>query len=192
MTSLSEFFVRAFKNEDSLGGEKGVIRLPEDNYAAWITLLYWKLNGKMEIPEGHDDSKKMQLVYCWILGDKYNIKEFQDLVMIELLMTLEEWVAPLEVIQLAFKNTTGNSPLRKLMARHAVINICEGNCERQHLQIFDGVVGFITELVEAYDIRDEKENGVNGLFVSVDGDDEDEWMEFMVAGGPEKHWVHDQ
>ena len=112
--------------------------------------------------------------------------------MIELLTALEEWVAPLEVSQLAFKNTTGNSPLRKLMARHAVINICEGNCGRQHLEIFDGVIGFMAELVEAYDLRDEKENDINGLFVTVDGDNEDEWMEFMVAGGPGKHWVHDQ
>jgi hypothetical protein len=153
---------------------------------------FWKLNGKLEIPQGHDDSKKMQLVHCWILGDKYDIKEFQDIVVLELLVTLEDSVAPLEVIQLAFKNTAENSLLRKLMARHAVINICESNCERQHLKIFDGVTGFITEPVEAYDIRDEKENGINGLFVIVDGDDEDEWMEFMVVGGPEKHWVHDQ
>ena len=116
LTTMSEFFVRAFKNEGSLGDEKekGVIRLPEDNHTAWMTLLYWKLNGKFEISKESDEQEQMQLVHCWALGNKYDIKAFQDLATLELLNLLEDRNASLAVIQFAFKNTAEGSALRKL------------------------------------------------------------------------------
>ena len=194
LTTMSEFFVRAFKNEASLGDEKekGVIRLPEDNHTAWMTLLYWKLNGKFEISKGSDEQEQMQLVHCWTLGNKYDIKAFQDLAMLELLNLLEDRNASLAVIQFAFENTAEGSALRKLMARQVVINI---HCEREavtgrYLEIFNGGSATITELVEMYDLKEERNDDINGLRVCLDGES-DEWRDFMVGGGPDKHWIYE-
>ena len=194
LTTMSEFFVRAFKNEGSHGDEKekGVIRLPEDNHTAWMTLLYWKLNGKFKISERVDEHEQMQLVHCWTLGNKYDIKAFQDLATLELLNLLEDRNASLAVIQFAFKNTAEGSALRKLMARQVVINI-HGEREAvtgRYLEIFNGVSATITELVEVYDLKEERNDDINELRVALDGES-DEWRDFMVGGWPDKHWIYE-
>ena len=45
----------------------------------------------------------------------------------------------------------------------------------------------ITELVEVYDLKEERNDDINELRVG----ESDEWRDFMVGGGPDKHWIYE-
>ena len=71
LTSISEYFVRALRNEDSLGGENGVLRFPADGPVVWQTLLYWKYKGELHCAQPKDtDASATEYVHCWVLGVK--------------------------------------------------------------------------------------------------------------------------
>ena len=91
MTSISEYFVKAIKNEHLGSGTAGTMKFAEDDPGAWKMLLYWKIKGSLPLLQDVPSYGGQQLLYtrAWILGDKYDIGEFQDLVMLELLQRLK-------------------------------------------------------------------------------------------------------
>ena len=185
---MSEYFKRALANADSFGGEKDVMRFPEDDATAWETLLYWKIQGYLHRAFAEDaESDIMQSIRCWALGDKYDVKNFQDVVMLDLIALLSSRGVKFNVVRFAFENTPQKSPLRTFMAREAIItySTCLNLDAPQELEVFDGVRGFMTEFMNAVERRGRKENLTVDL--SIPGD----WSEFMVGKGPPKHWVWD-
>lgn len=152
-------------------------------------LLYWKISGDFQHARVTDATEKlMQLVQCWILGDKYDIKKFQDLVMLELIKDMESQDVPWIIAKVAFENTCNKVPLRTLLAQVIVAKYFSGNNTRD-LEEFDGVRGFIAELMKAIALKDKSKRGSNGLKVNLN--DSGTWEKFMVGGGPKKHWIHD-
>ena len=126
------------------------------------------------------------LVRTWILGEKYQLPEFQDLVMLELLEHLDCWEYSMAVVREAFEGTPVGSPLRKLMAEEAVEMVRWGLVDKEELDVCDGVVGFTRAFAEAYEAY--MDNGdVVFRYLKYH-----KWHELMVAGGPEKHWVFDR
>ena len=93
-----------------------------------------------------------ELVRCWILGDKYDIKEFQDLIILELIQSVKGVIVPLTTVKTAFENTPPKSPLRTFMAEEAAWRI-KNMSEYQHedLGIMDGVIGWSAELMQGLD-----------------------------------------
>ena len=188
LTGMSEYFKRALANADSFGGEKDVMRFPEDDPVAWKVLLYWRIQGCLQRSFAEDaESTMMQLIRCWALGDKYDVKNFQDVIMLDLIQTLNIHLVKFEVVRFAFENTPDKSPLRKLMAQEAVISFYYPSMQyaAEDLEIFDGVCGFMTEFVKAIELKRQKE------ILATDLSHPDEWNEFMVGEGPMKHWVWD-
>ena len=191
LAGISAYFVKALANEDRFAGEKGVMRFPEDDPTSWEALLYYKLRGHVQCARTGDEQQKiMQLVGCWILGDKYNIKDFQDHAMLQLLRWLTDAQPILESVKLAFENTLEGSPLRTLMAREAVYGYYDNRSPdntAERFKMFDGVQGFMTEFLKAMELRAENDNDEEALRTRLT--EQDSWEEFMVGEGPKKHWV---
>lgn len=68
------------------------LRLPDDNPEAWKVLLYAQvarsLPAMFSTDKEHDDDAEHHLsllAHCWLLGEKYEVYQFQDLVMAEML-----------------------------------------------------------------------------------------------------------
>ena len=116
LTDTAAFFIRAVRNGDAIGG-RGVLRFPEDDQTTWEVLLHWLLKDKLEWGYTEDADAKMKgLVECWVLGDKNDIKQFQDEVMWELIRVSDHNRVELNVIRLAFDSTPVGSPIRALLA----------------------------------------------------------------------------
>lgn len=111
--------------------------------------------------------------------------------MLELLSVLDTEHVALEVIRFAFENTPPNSILRKLMAREAVLTFYKKDGKRnpQDFEIFDGVSGFVVELMEAIAQKDEKKHGSAVLKTKLE--DPEQWRKFLVGDGPYKHWIYE-
>lgn len=183
LTTLSDYFVRALKHGKSFGGEEETLGFPEDDQTSWQTLLHWKIKGSLTGVDGLREREAIeQWTKCWVLGNKYDVKEFQDLVFLELLKCLDGVDATPQAVEFAFKNTPANSPMRQLMAREAVASF-----DRQDFAVFDGVNGATIEVVDAMKWKQERERSNAGLITKLD--EPTEWQKFMVGEGTFKHWV---
>ena len=198
LTSISDYFVKAIENQHLGTVQPGTLTFPEDNECAWKSLLYWKINGSLPELDGLDDKElQLQLVQLWVLGDKYNITELQDLAMLELLEILRSDITSIDIVKVAFENTALGSPLRKLMAEETVyLKRQLGSWKNENFDKLDGCVGFTAALFEAMDQVDEdddnlSEMGERRLQDDDDGERTEKWKEYMVSGGPNKHWVYD-
>jgi hypothetical protein len=193
LITLSEYFTRPLKHENSVGGERGVLRFPEDDQTSWQILLHYAIADYLVDLDSPDDKQAamLQWIKCWILGDKYNIKDFQDNAMLELLYMLDTEHIDLEVIKYAFNNTPPNSPLRKLMAREAVLTFYKpsGNPNPQDFEVFDGVSGFVVELMEAFAYKDSKRHGSGVRKTKLNKPEQR--RKYIIGDGPQKHWIYD-
>lgn len=187
LTNIWKWFAKAIKNRANLGTEAGVLRFPDDHQGAWEILLYWIIKGQF-LCEGEDErSHIIQLVRCWVLGDKYCLADFQDLAMADLLQILNSnsEAFPFYAVELAFSNTPDKSPLRTLIARWVVHEVVTGVRTAEDMEMLDGVAGFLAEMVKAYKFKD-KEGLKVMRYIFRQGD----WEEFLVGGGPYQHWVY--
>jgi hypothetical protein len=89
-----------------------------------------------------------------LLGDKYDLPEFQDKVMLELLGWSTKNDIRAEQVKLVFGNTLDGSHLRMLIAGGVAASFRRNGKEYRDLDDFDGVSGFTSELVEALDALD--------------------------------------
>lgn len=118
----------AIRNEHLGGGEKGVLRFPEDDHKAWELLAYWIVERKLPsiqtggaLSDAERKGCQALLVENWILGDKYDIPRLQDLVMPELLDLFSRyWDFDAQVMDRAVKGSAPGSKLRLVAAREAV------------------------------------------------------------------------
>lgn len=95
------------------------VQLGEDSMEAWKILLHWKIES--HLPPMSSDNKDeadalvTTLCRCWILGGKYDVRLFQDLIMLELLGVLHSNTPSLVVLKLVFGESKPNSKLCELM-----------------------------------------------------------------------------
>lgn len=127
-------------------------------------------------------------VRCWVIGDKYDMEDFQDEAMLALIKYCETSTLDLDAMKEAVSSPAYGSKLRKLVAEEAVHYQKEDNsaCSGD-FQDFDGV-GFISEYIEALNAYDDEEIKYERL-EEKDGDDEPRWKEFMIGDGPTSHWI---
>ena len=196
LTSISDYFVKAIENQHLGTVQPGTLTFPEDSEDAWKLLLHWKIKGALpDLEDLEDIEQQRQLVHLWTLGDKYGIPELQDIAMLELLEVLTGHDSHIDVIKIAFENTAPGSPLRKVMAEETVYLMREGgNWKNEKLDKLDGAVGFTTALIGALDELDGEDlesMGQQRLEEDESGERTEKWKEYMVAGGPKKHWIYD-
>lgn len=162
-----------------------VLRVPSDDQTSWDMLLYWKFNGSMAPIPGDKDTQILQLIRSYSFGGRYILMQFQDLVMLELIRTVRMYAVNVEAVKLAFDVTPAGSPLRVLMAREALLSLCEtSRIKPADLEVLKGVDGFHTEFGEAQILS------YDGVNLHTKPQREESWKVFMVDGGPKQHWAY--
>ena len=192
----SRVFSAALNNEHLGEGDKGVLKFPEDDVAAWKVLVFWMFDKKLpeeDFSAELDEKLQLLLVECWVLGDKYEIPEFQDLVMLELLHHFNSKGITPETAKRAAAMTTSGSKLRILAGRQIAQYATGGT--KMAIDTFDGalgVEGFASEVIEL--IRPGNTSGKTWVVTYIGQKDGkwrlQMWKDFMVGSGPGKHWIH--
>jgi hypothetical protein len=67
--------------------------------------------AKDKASEVHTTADHMTCVRCWGLGEKYQIPTFQDLIMLELVDSLDRWELSLQSAREGFETTPPESKL---------------------------------------------------------------------------------
>lgn len=203
LEATSEYFVKALEHENALGkaSEVGVLRFPEDNISAWQVLMYF-ITRAGTLPPAKDlfhvrtdcDGTDFTLaIRCWVLGDKYGIPAFQDLVILELLAHLQLRHFSIGEIKEGFQFTAPGSTLREVLAEETVLEIeYEGRIIFSELDECDGIPAFTSMIASALSAY-HTNGGTEGLLPRVPWEVDravTRWTKFMVGGGPLEHWVH--
>lgn len=153
---MSDIFVKAIKYEHLGIDPPGTLRFSGDDETAWKYLLWWKMKGKVPVCDRNlYPTEVLSFVRSWILGDKYDIKEFQDDLMVGLLLYLQVSPLHLTTAKVAFDNMMPSSPLRILMAEeiaHQIRQTDDPSDFPSILSWFEGTVGFTAEIIEALDM----------------------------------------
>ncbi|RMY65141.1 hypothetical protein D0863_09309 [Hortaea werneckii] len=118
LESVSEYFRKALRQDSFKEGRTGQIDFPEDDYDAWIALVFWMMKT-FDIAK--EELTPELLIKSWVLGDKYEIPEFQDQIMLELLLTFEEDYALEDIIRLGSELSPTGSVLKRLIAEEAAV-----------------------------------------------------------------------
>lgn len=185
----------ALTHDSDDGGRKYILTLPEDSVDTWKVLLY--LTTSRSLPQmfyagefDHPDLLAFAelLVHCWVLGDKYCILQFQDLIMAELLEVLAGRIVAPNAVVAAALHADPSSKLYELMVQAMAVR----------LAIYYGSqdVSSLALDLERYDIRDDFVERVGKVDVTTLAwgkglyQDQEEWMRFMVDGGPGKQWLN--
>ncbi|KAK3622568.1 hypothetical protein LTR56_022123 [Elasticomyces elasticus] len=147
-----------------------------------------------------DEAAQLTLMSCWILGDKYGIPEFQDLIMLELLARFEQQNIHVSAAKLAFEYTPPGSLLRELVAEELGWRFgCAGNSglSFEELDKFDQIPGVMSVI-----IRKTHQRNKNGKFTPRvpsqhkphDGlQGQSPYWNFMLGGKrPKSHWLNER
>ncbi|KAK5121394.1 hypothetical protein LTR85_005226 [Meristemomyces frigidus] len=159
LEDTSEYFVNAIKYAEwGANGQRGVLRFPEDDYEVWEVFVRWASYGEVAgITLTTDD---MLATKCHIMGDKYDIPQFQDEAMLALLVSTSRdvfsWpraeVYNEVAVNTPLNDTPLNAVLRTSMAE-LVIRQFESDedvsCLPKPYVDELGLLGFTTDLLRA-------------------------------------------
>ena len=148
-----------------------------------MSLFFWAWKEKLP-PNLTDDHVDTRLVEAWILGHKYDLKVFQDLVMEELLWMLDVCLTDLSAARPAFFKTPPGSKLRILMAEEiALLLMDEPQIKISDLSDLGKVDGFQAELMAA--LKQQHLHGYGGdRMKRKEGGEEAPGERFMVSDDP--------
>ncbi|KAH9845160.1 hypothetical protein Tdes44962_MAKER06804 [Teratosphaeria destructans] len=197
----AEYFRKALQHAPSFGaGELDVLRFPEDDTGAWEVLLYWMLKGSLtalkslqECCYGDNLYRRGLLVHCWCLGDKYGMDAFQNEIMVHLILVFEDQCIPPAALRDAFENTAPGSRLRKICMEELVLSFNQGGTGSEELELFDGIVGFISEFSTTMQDESLKHSVFRTLCRRKHQPGEachkarDAWKTYMVGDSPAVH-----
>ncbi|CZT20556.1 uncharacterized protein RCC_06414 [Ramularia collo-cygni] len=146
LEGISGYFIGAFAEGRFEEGRSGILRLPEDNIEVWKIIVTWIVNRA--VPEDLLRTDLLLAIRCWITGDKYDIKEFQDAVMLCILAELVSDGVKLniEMIKVSFEETPVDSPLREVIVNRRMseydLKGFEEKTKHEEMWILDGT-GFL-------------------------------------------------
>ena len=131
-------------------------------------------------------SETISYIEAWVLGDKYGIPEFQNVVMFELLHYLSgDDRIRLEHAELAFHRTMPASPLRTLVAEDLAVQIRDTTIGPAEFSMLDGATGAIVDVLAALAFYD-----AIGGDVLYEKRLDNRWKEFMVGDADYCHWAY--
>lgn len=194
--TTSDVFAATARHERLGNGEAGVYKFPQDPVIAWEILIYWMIKGVLPESKFEDNVKEREaqdwLVWCWVLGDKYHLPAFQDVVMLQLLYIIRDTGITTESATIATSNTPPDSKLRKLVANEIIYSVYRNHS--QWITDFDDALaapGFASDAMTALE-----EYRAEGLAPEIcylrkdnGGERTGEWREYMVENEPYRHWV---
>ncbi|KAK4890422.1 hypothetical protein LTR27_010829 [Elasticomyces elasticus] len=209
LEASTEYFRSALRNQHlGTGGEQDVLTFPVDDFRAWQVMHFWMLKHELppaaEIPEVSipgvkDDIFKHAIwVLCWIMGDKYGIPSFQDLVMLELIRLIAETSPSINTIKYSFEQTAPGSLLRELMAEELAMLVANKYVEYEDLESFRDIAGFLSLHTRKMDVDtnghgDYYERRLPEWMHHTCDSSHTTYLDFMVLGvTPNVPWLHKQ
>lgn len=164
--ATSDYFRKALQQK-FVEGHEGVLRFPQDDADAWVDFLHFIFYGKLPEPNNYEYDLQSKHSRLWIMGDKYIIPRLQNAAMTVLLASTISDYVELDVIKEAFEQTVPGAHLRKLMAREAVATIGQYDLDQHHFDMFDGILGFMSEYMRAVEHFSEKRD--DATFMVAEG-----------------------
>lgn len=200
LTNASEYFVKALKHETTLGGaEPGVLRFSEDGNCkdGWETLLYWLTRKQLPnrwpaiINSNGDsllDDAFQSWIQAWVLGDKYLLPEFQDTIMLEMLIYLDNATldgSDIDSLNVALRMSPVDSPLRRILAEEAIYTIyVEKAFQPEDLAASDGTIGLSASLLNAQQYFVQNEDWFPRIQKERNRAKSKAWKEYLVGPVP--------
>ena len=149
--------------------------------------MYWKIKGYFPINICADaEEEQTRLIRVWAFGEKYGIKDLQDLAMLELLRVLKNNYTNLDIAKEAVFIAGPSSRLGMVMVEALLAYIRDVSYDEAPLSKFDRVDGFTAARMFADDRLDSGRHCSGSRL-----NDTEDWQRCMVAGGPKEHWVHE-
>ncbi|KAI7163042.1 hypothetical protein KC349_g1597 [Hortaea werneckii] len=203
LESASEYFRKALRQDSFKEGLKGQIDFPKDDYDAWAVLMFWMMSAF------HIAKTKLKpdlLIKCWVLGDKYEIPEFQDQIMLELLFMVQYYDYDTEdIIRLGSELSPAGSVLKRLIAEEAAVALKNNNVDFESLEAAFNGNGMLKDFVLASDnceadfhfyLRRFDSLAAQELY-SQDGKGNEEWrsptwQNYMISNGSRPQWLLDE
>ncbi|KAI6891253.1 hypothetical protein KC318_g13908 [Hortaea werneckii] len=201
LESASEYFRKALRQDSFKEGGTGQIDFPEDDYDAWAVLMFWMMSA---FHIAKDKLKPDLLIKCWVLGDKYEIPEFQDQIMLELLFMVQ-YNDTEDIIRLGSELSPAGSVLKRLIAEEAAVALKNNNVDFESLEAAFNGNGMLRDFVLARDnceadfdfyLRRFDSLAAQGLY-SQDGKGNEEWrsptwQNYMISNGSRPQWLLDE
>ena len=161
-------------------------------------VLYWVFYRRIPwLPHATSESEwAYWLIHAWIVGDKLELPTFQDLVMLELLKVSCKGNFTVPLIVETIGSTVSGCVMQKFVADEVAYMLHSPETQpatvtssdllervNQYLKfqpLLTAAMIKLREVGQTYLMR----------LPSEDSPHNERWKEFMVAGGPQKHWVH--
>ncbi|KAI7131425.1 hypothetical protein KC343_g15973 [Hortaea werneckii] len=202
--SASKYFRKALRQDSFQEGRTGQIDFPEDDYDAWAVLAFWMMNA---FNIARKELKPDLLIKCWVLGDKYEIPEFQDQIMLELLFMVQySYIG--DIIRLGSELSPAGSVLKRLIGDEAAVALKNNNVDFESLEAAFNGNGMLRDFLLARDnceadfdfyirrfdslaaaelySRDEIGNRVYQEWRSPS------WQNYMISNGSRPQWLLDE
>lgn len=175
------------------------LEFPEDGelQEAWQVLLYWIVHRALpdECKSISSPTKSLLLMQAWSLADCYLMPQLQDMLMLELLWFYDMCALSKCNLTRALRVCPMDTPLRRLLAEEVLLLLYgkfdpDIRIELSDLLATDGITGWSADLLTALRRFQETDGMEFGWADRVLDSSNNVWMEFMVAGGPQQHWLH--
>lgn len=161
-------------------------------------LLYWIITKTLPeehvhfSPERDEAVSQPMIVQCWVLGDKYDVVAFQDLIMVELLYVSNGPSIKVRAACEAFENSRTGSKLRLLVSRLIVAEVYW--YESRYLEGFkelESVAGYFAEITNAlHDMHMQEWAPITMMQNVRKSLAKGGFGEYLVGEGSNQHWVH--
>jgi len=184
----SEYFVKSLNHAHLGNGEADTLRFPEDEPEVWEMLLYWIFERKLLTDDANEFA--MLLFKCWVLGDKYDIKQFQDNAMFALLRSLDSnsmaMLFETDEITSAIEQTAPGSVMRTLFMEEMVMMIWYHE-EWAYDDLKDyASLNCLGDILRARDLYQQDERAVIYRFTVPRDGSQAPWTKFMVGDGAKR------
>jgi hypothetical protein len=163
-----------------------------------ILILHGKLPSSNKVMSQTSRYGPAVCMRCWVVGDKYDIAKFQDLVMLELLkytdLGYDNATLEIDVMVEGLSIAPEMSALRELIVEHIALRLGHvGNLPYRDLDHFDGIPGILRHVT--YELKQLQAAGhgpYEARLPSSAFPGEQRWRDFMTANGPDdnSHWVY--
>lgn len=178
------------------------VHFVDDDPRAFDILMYWVyFRSVASDPKPWSELDQWQrehgphyyrdLIHAWILGNKYGLVDFQNLVMLELLRRSGSGDLSPDLAGEAFQFSPPGSPLQRFVAVELVYMVfIVHSLPRRVIEELQAIAGVHEELQRVYDTLNQG-RGMLDRLPSREQPLNDGWKEYMVGGrGPEQHWIY--
>ena len=168
-----------------------VFSLPDDDPEAWRILIYALLSRSLPhmyyVGNAADTDRPEHdtlLVRCWLLGEKYEGRQFQDLIMAEIIERSGIWPIHPRAIAYTAEHAKPTSMLYKFMLEEEAVRLSQTSAlPAEEDSGLEATPKALRDAAEAIDLE-------SRAYAMARLQDREVCLEHMVDGGPDEQWFH--